>query len=374
MESHMLREIREQPQILNRIGEQVEVFLDGRRQDLKAFGTPHLVGCGDMDFSARTAAWLAGAGVCAHRSMDLRWKAKNLHRGDWVIAASFSGRTPRTCEAALRAVKHGATVWGITGNAGSPLSDAVGETLVLDTGPTEELERHPYAGYHYNVPQTKTFTAVLLAELLLLRAAGCMPKEHGRHLDTLADDMKDHLPAVEKRLEYFMEASFRPVERIAVLGSGPWRPLAAYGAAKFLEMAVPARHQCLEENNHLEMFVTQRKDLLVFLAPDAASFSRTREMIEPYGRFGALRLILAPSSVTGCEKDFVPDDHGAVLVSLPEGNSITRVFTVVLALQVLAAHIGPALGRDINQWVGGVRTPLIESLGQVLVRESKVLD
>jgi len=84
------------------------------------------------------------------------------------------------------------------------------------------------------------------------------------------------LPVLEKKVTLFMEQGFRPVERVSILASGPWRALAGFGSAKFLEMAIPSRYQCLEENNHLEMFVTQAQDFIVFLAPDMSSWIRAQ--------------------------------------------------------------------------------------------------
>ena len=170
-----------------------------------------------------------------------------------------------------------------------------------------------------------------------------------------------------------MKHGFREVERVSILGSGPYRPLAAFGAAKFLEMAIPARHQCIEENNHLEMFVTDERELLVFLAPDRASWTRAQEMLEPYGRFEALRLVLAPASITGCN-DPCFEINGVPVITLPEGDPPADLFLLTLALQLLSCAVGEGLRRDIDQWVGGVRVALIEALGQKLVRESSVME
>jgi fructoselysine-6-P-deglycase FrlB-like protein len=343
----MVQEIKEQPALFARVLEETRSFL----RPVEAYRSIHFLGCGDMDFAARTAAWLARGNVHAHRSMDLRWRAATLGKGDLVVAASFSGRTPRTLEAARLCRKRGAEVWGLTGNEEAPLLEEVDRPWVIHTGPQEELGRHAYAGYHHIVPQTKTFTAVLLAELLLLRAAGLL--EGGDTLDRLSECTAKGLPPIEARVQGFMAGEFRPVERVAVLGSGPWRALAAYGSAKLLEMAIPARYQCLEENNHLEMFITQKEDLVVLLAPDAASRQRAKELEEAYREFGALVLTL--DSAEG-------------------GDRITRVFRTAIELQLLCAAIGPALGRDIDQWVGGVRVKLIEKMGQQLVRGSAIID
>lgn len=375
-QTDMLFEIRVQPGMLKRVCEQANAFFNPLADELRKAASIRFVGCGDMDFSARTCAGLAPRGstpsAIAHRSMDMRWEASGLGEGHIVIVASFSGRTPRTLEAAMLARKAGATVIGITGNEESPLGQALDRVLVLDTGPVEELVRHDYAGYHFNVPQTRTFTAMLMAELECARAAGLLNDEDAKDLETIPGQLETMLPKLEEIVSAFMDKGFREVERVSVLGSGPWQGLAAYGAAKFLEMAIPARYQCIEENNHLEMFVTQKEDLILFFAPDARSLSRAEELWEPYARFDTLRVAIVPAEAKDEEPSYRMGDEGVHILSLPGGSRISRVFSSALLLQLLPAAIGPAIGRDINQWVGGVRTELIETMGHECVRGSQI--
>ncbi len=382
-ETHMLREIREQPAVLKRVRESVSAFLDENPLKSRNLRTVVLTGCGDMEFSGRIAAWmtlLPGQKVKSVSSMEMRWFSGQCTGRDLVIAASASGRTPRTVEAARLARKSGAEVWGITGNPGSMLCDAVDKAIVLDTGPRRELTRHAYAGYHHNVPQTKSFTAALTATLMVLREAGCMERETGSELDCVADLVcGDNLSQLERGADRFIDDRFKSknasISRVSLLGSGPWKPVVDYGAAKLIEMAIPARSQCLEENNHLEMFLTDEHELMVLLAPDDQSWTRAEELLKPYARLNAMRLMLAPRSLTGCDDLFSQDFHGSALISIPEGNGRgpVNVFGATAALQVLAAALGPAFGRDIDQWVGGVRTGLIEELGQELVRNTRIM-
>jgi fructoselysine-6-P-deglycase FrlB-like protein len=330
-----------------------------------------------MDFAARTAAWLAATAgkprVAAHRSMDMRWIASSLGPEDLVIVASFSGRTPRTIEAAMSAGKRGCTVWGITGNPDSLVTKAVDQVLLLRTGPAEELTRHAYAGYHRIVPQTKTFAAVLLAMIHVLVGAGCISPARAKALESLKEDSAKSLSRLESAVFEFKEQGFRKVERVALLGSGPWHPLAAFGAAKLLEMAIPARCQCLEENNHLEMFITRPDDLIVLIAPDEPSWTRAQELLEPYGRFDALRLALIGPGLHEDDRPFAKDGPDLCRITLDRGEDLFLVFQTVTAIELLAAALGPALGRDIDQWVGGIRTKLIEEMGLALVRGSKIM-
>ncbi|MBU0755356.1 MAG: SIS domain-containing protein [Planctomycetes bacterium] len=378
-ETLMYREIREQPHLLKEIDAQVRVFLRDHVDSLRACRSLHFLGCGDMDFTSRMAASLVTrprSRVWAHRSMDLRWMTSGWTEDDLVVAASFSGRTPRTIEAARAAKKRGARVWGLTGNADSPLTGEVDTVFVLKTDPQEEMERHYYPGYRHIIPQTKTFVAMLLTKLRLIETMGELEEGDGAALDDLSDVLTKNRAALERGVVRFMDQGFRAVQRVAVLGSGPWRGLAAFGAAKLLEMAVPARYQCLEENNHLEMFVTRKDDLVVLLAPDRPSFTRARELFEPYAKFGALRLLMAPADIleetgTGFA---VHGKDGGWIIPLPPGDRITQLFQTATSLSLLTASIGPALGRDIDQWVGGVRRPLIEKMGLNLVRGSRIED
>ena len=94
--------------------------------------------------------------------------------------------------------------------------------------------------------------------------------------------------------------------------------------------------------------------------------------LAPYSRFGALRIVLAPSSITGTQGGCSVDPSGAVVITLPEGRGVCNLFNTVVALQLLTASLGRALCRDIDQWVGGQRTALIEEMGQELVRNSRI--
>ena len=166
----MLAEIREQGELLGRVLPRWQAEIDEKRGSF-AGKNLHLVGCGDMYFAASQVEALArplwGLSVRAWRSMDLRWIRRQLGADDLVVCASVSGRTPRTLEAALLARDAGAQVLGITDNPGSPLDDALDETLILGTTPLELLANKSYAGYRHIIAQTQTFTAVLVVELML---------------------------------------------------------------------------------------------------------------------------------------------------------------------------------------------------------------
>lgn len=357
---HVLEEIREQPRVLRALARSCGAELRRAGSGARRI---RLVGCGDMSLAGGAAAWLVPAPrVAALNAMDLRWVAPRLGPGDLLVAASASGRTPRTLEAARLARRSGTRVLALTDNQGSPLTQEADATVILGTSPQEALGRLPYAGYHHHVPQTKSFTAVLLGELeVLLGAAG----ERGASAE-VADVLEAALPDLEAAAARAAAECIPGVERVAVLGSGPHRPLACYGAAKLIEFAVPALGQCIEEFNHLEAFLSGPGTLLVVLCPDAASSGRVAELLGPWTRLGSTVVLIGEG----------PPDGGVspVRIPLPRARPVPRAFLVATALQLLALHAARLLGRDVDRWVGGVREEAINAFSQEAVRGSRVLD
>jgi fructoselysine-6-P-deglycase FrlB-like protein len=369
-------EIREQPERLEALRGGMP---DRIREALDRVGLAHaaprsfrFVGCGDMHFAAESAAWTAhsalGLPARAWRSMDVRWmRPPGDPSGGLAVAASVSGRTPRTIEAARRLRAAGVRTIGLTANPGSPLTESVDAVLGVDLGPSEGFARHEYAGYRHQIAQTLSYSAVLYAELLLLRESAARLGGRSEALAGL-EEVPAALGACLARIEEGAREAAAGGEfrsRVAVLGSGPWLPVARYAAAKHLEFAVPALAQCLEEYNHLEAFVAGPDTLVVYLALDAASADRVREMVEPMGQLGVESLI-----VHGEELSF--DGTGARSLALPPGRGEVRLFQAVAALQCLALQGARRAGRDTTRWLGGVRTETLNRISLRTIRGSRI--
>lgn len=358
----MLLEIREQGEVLDRVlgrcGTAVREIASrhrGRRL--------HLVGCGDMYFAAAEVAAIAelvwGLPVRAWRPMELRWAHRRLSPDDLVVCASISGRTPRTVEAAMLARQANAPVLGITDNPGSPLDTALDETLIVGTAPPEQLETDPYAGYRHIIAQTQTFTAVLFVELMLAAAIG----ETEADVSWIPGRVGSLVELLDPRAEQ-AAAFFTDGRRVVVLGSGPHLPAARYGAAKMLEFAVPATAQCLEEFNHLEVFVADRATRIILLAADDEAHARAAELTGPWETLGTRSLVLAASGEA-------PGPH-TQLLTIPGGSLIEAVLAEIVALQLLAARGVGIMGRDPGRWLGGRRTDLVQSMSHETIRGSRL--
>lgn len=362
------REIEEQPRVLAGVLSSARARID-ELVEPRRWRRLHLVGCGDMFFAARVVSWLARLElpleVQAWRSMDFHWITPRLGADDLVVCASVSGRTPRTIEAAGSARRTGARVLGISDNEGAPLCREVDDLVLLGASPPASLNEGPYPGYHHQVAQTKTYTAALLAELLVAaRAAG----QGIPGLERVPSKVAAALPELSRAVGAGAADWFAGRRNVAVLASGPHRATASYGAAKFIEYAVPAHARCLEEFNHLEMFLADRLTLVVVLAPDGpegASGRRAAELLEPWEELGVRSLVVGPPAR-------YPGRRTA-LVPLAREEAHVAPFLQALALQILAYRGAVALGRDPDLWVGGVRTDLILDISRAAIRGSKRL-
>ncbi len=362
-ESSMLAEIREQGDLLGRVLPRCQAGIESKRASA-AGKNLHLVGCGDMYFAASQVEALArplwGLPVRAWRSMDLRWMHRQLGAGDLVVCASVSGRTPRTLEAALLARSAGAQVLGITDNPGSPLDDALDETLILDTAALELLENKSYAGYRHIIAQTQTFTVVLMVELML--AATLRGK--GAEFARIPDRVRHLVAVLDEPVRELAEAFLEGGEQVVVLGSGPHWPTACYGAAKMLEFAVPATAQCLEEFNHLEVFVADRATRIIVLAADDEAEARARELTGEWECLGARSLVLARGGGFPGER--------TRWLELPSDGLLDAILGELIALQLLVARGVSAMGRDPTRWLGGRRTEQVQTMSQQTIRGSRL--
>ena len=331
------QEIREQPRVLAKVLRET----GARIRDLIVPGEyrrVHLFGCGDMYFAANVVAWLArtrlGMDAYAWRSMEARWVCDGLTSRDLAICASVSGRTPRTLEAARAARAAGARVLGISDCEDAPISGEVDGLALLGTSPAAALGAGAYPGYHHQVAQTKTYTAALMAGMLaVIRAAG----ERSAALDGVAEQVDKAISPLMAEITAQAESWFEGRRRVSVIASGPQRGTSLYGAAKFLEYAVPAHAQCIEEYNHLELFLADGETLALVLAADGHAVGRVEELLEPWEKLGVGSVVIGrpaeyPGSTTG-------------LIPLPPTSPWTSAFLDALALQILAYRGAAALGH-----------------------------
>ena len=349
----MAREIRSQSTLL----EHLLPAIEERRAQWQPRGRVWLVGCGDMHFAATAAATMlaleSGRPIRALAAMDMRWWQSQLQSDDWVVGASVSGRTPRTIEALMLAQNSGAQTLLLSDHPDSSLARCVAQTWQLGSAMNEFEGEDLYPGYTSEVPQTRSFVAALTWFLALLDPASPL----GSRWQTLPRRLQNWSEAAEGFMaQPAQRDAMTGLSEVVVLGSGPLRGIAAYGAAKHLEYAISARDRCLEEFQHLDIFVTEHLHLLTFLALDESHQQRRQELQGLYNDFTQRQLIWSPESL-GESKSLSPWHS---------------VFAATVALQWQARTIAQQLGRNLDQWVGGVRRDQVFRFSNQAIRGSSV--
>jgi len=188
MMDYMLKEINEQPTYLQNLVEQnkEKIFnVVNRMMTKKDINKIILTGCGDSlcaSLTTEAAFNKAGFTTFVFPPMELsryRYKFNNLmDERTLLIPISVSGKTPRVVEAINAARSKNCTIISITNNPESPVAKNSDEYIYAKSSQIESIQSSSYdgevsskyVGYEHDVPQTKSYTAVQMALLLLAQS------------------------------------------------------------------------------------------------------------------------------------------------------------------------------------------------------------
>lgn len=274
----------------------------------------YLVGCGDSAIAAAAAQQafrrFAGVPTVAEDAMSFARYSASLYAGQYpytpaVVAISNSGAVSRVVEAAQNARHAGGYVIAVTGDPGSPLA------LASDAVIPAKAPSFPSA------PGTRSYVEALLTLLLWAIRLGEVrgtilmdeAKRLRRELAALGDAVTESLNAAEVTLKATAEAWARH-DGIDLLGAGPDRASARFGAAKIMEAAgMRAGDVDVEEFFHLNYFVSapERTGTIVIGASNSPAASRLHELAP------VLTALERPTLWLGA-----PGMHGGASAALPD--------------------------------------------------------
>ncbi len=227
----MATDIAEQPEVLARLLESGHAREIARVASVIAQRRPRhvvLTARGTSDHAALYAAYLAEirlglpAGLASPSSVTVYGARPDLSSA-LVIGVSQSGGSPDLCEVLRVARGAGALTLAVTNAPDSPLAT------------TAELSVDISAGRERAVAATKTYTAELLALLMLIegvRAGGALPDEERRALAALPELAAQVLadPTAAQ-----LAPRYRFADRVVTTGRGYAYPTAREAALKLME-------------------------------------------------------------------------------------------------------------------------------------------
>jgi glucosamine--fructose-6-phosphate aminotransferase (isomerizing) len=232
----MAADIAEQPDVLAQLLDTGAAAIEDVAAQVVAWQPKHVIftARGTSDHAALYAAYLTEirlgipAGLASPSAITVYGARPDL-RDTLVIGVSQSGGSPDLCEVVRVAREQGAHTLAVTNNPGSPLANAA--ELSVDVG----------AGHERAVAATKTYTAELLALLMLVEGVragdGTLPAAERQALerlphqaaDLLADDTATRLAP-----------RYRFAARVVTTGRGYAYPTAREAALKLMETSYVA--------------------------------------------------------------------------------------------------------------------------------------
>jgi len=348
---HMLKEIHEQPESLQRclsgrvVPEEGGARLGGldlSPREIAAVRRVGILGCGTSFHAALVGAnameQLARIPAFAEIASEFRYRNPVVSADDLYFAVSQSGETADTLGAVKELQLKGATVMGVVNAVGSSIARTCGRGVYVHSGP------------EIAVASTKAFTSQVAALLVACLSFGrtrvlgaSEGKAFGDELLSVPERVGEWLsrPApILDAVELFTRSKF-----VFFLGRGVSAPVAMEGALKLKEVAyVPCMSYPAAEMKHGPIALIDRSTPVVAVVPQDVMRDKTLSNVQEVRARGA-RVVMIHS-----EGDHEAAKLGDVSIAVPSTRSplISPLFTV-LPMQLFAYRTGLALGRDIDR-------------------------
>ena len=323
-----------------------------------------LAGSGDSHIAARAGqyAWQALGGVPSFADDAMtaaRYRLDPIAAGQrlrpLLVAVSNSGEVARVVEAAGRARAEGSAVLAVTASPDSRLARAA-DAVLLAAAP-------PFAP----APGVRSYAMSLLG---LYHLAIRIGEVRGRYTMDEAGALRRQLAGLADAIEAGLDAAATAAGALAerwaehsgtdLLGSGPGRASADYGAAKLLEAAgVRGYGQDLEEFAHLHYFAADTTTpVLLVTSSTSAARSRAAEVAKLLETLGRPAATLSDEPLIGAH--------------LPHAAGVAEIFQPLLHIAPLALLADEVMRRRGEEAGRGGRDGWAESVDGATIRDSAI--
>ena len=217
-------------------------------------------------------------------------------------------------------------------------------------------------GYEHDVPQTKSFTAVQMALLLLAKSFEKNPDYSELNEIPNAIEKIVSNPLIKKLGTESADAS-PPI----FSASGPNYGNALFGEFKMYEFSLPGFSKEIEEYCHTAYFITEKNTPVMFIAPEGESLLRISEITPVLKNIiGAHSIVLSKS-----EPSF---EHGHWIEIPFQGSEEFSVIPYGVVAPLFAYWIAKEKGLNVNTFRGGVEQEKYVEGSYYTIRKSKIKD
>ncbi len=349
----MLKEIMEQPKVikdtlLERINidsntitldDKVKNLIDLKINDINsivylACGTSYHAG-----LLGRYYTWeLTDLNPDAFYASEYRYINKNVNLDKILyIVISQSGETADTLFVARELKRLGANIIGIPNVIGSSLY-------------REFISFNTRAGIEIGVAATKTFTAQIIAILLLNLYISSLKNKDNLILKDLIQDLAHIHIVVDKFLEDYIKIQeiaikYKDYEHFLYLGRNLMYPVALEGALKLKEISyIHAEAYPSGEMKHGPIALIDSKMPTMYLAPYNDLIYKNLSNIQEIKARKGIIIALVDNKSVDIVKDYVDD-----FIVLPYVNKFLQPILFNIALQLFAYFVADLKGLDVDQ-------------------------
>ncbi|MFH1771675.1 MAG: glutamine--fructose-6-phosphate transaminase (isomerizing) [Candidatus Omnitrophota bacterium] len=346
----MLKEIMQQPEILNKIfsyyskGEQITFpDLNVSEKFLRNLDKIYITACGTAYHAGLVGKYfleeLCGIDVEIDVSSEFRYRQVNIKRGDLLIAVSQSGETADTLAAVRRAKQKGAKVIGMCNVLGSSLvKESQGIINIL-------------AGPEIGVASTKAYTAQLMVFYIFALYFGRLRKAINPKIYKSFFKELEKIPIYAKKVLQGRDRIKNISRRFSkfgcflFLGRGINYPSALEGALKLKEISyIPAEGYPAGEMKHGPIALIDEYRAVVCIAPKDNLYEKMVSNVQEIkARKGKVFGVLTESDK---EARFLSDE--AVFIPKLINQQLSPIPAAVV-LQLFAYYIAINLGCEIDQ-------------------------
>jgi glucosamine--fructose-6-phosphate aminotransferase (isomerizing) len=346
-EHYMLKEIYEQPQVLQQTfggrfatnGTDVEL---GLALDPTSIDRVVVTACGTAYYSGLVGEYLieklARLPVEVEVASEFRYREPVLNARTLCVVVSQSGETIDTLEALREAKRQGAKTLAILNVKGSSISREVDDVLYIHAGP------------EIGVASTKAYVAMLAAfELLAIwlgRARGVLADERAAELIC---ELRRTPQLVERALATRAQVAevaerFKHCGDFLFLGRGVNFPTALEGALKLKEISyIHAEAYATGEMKHGPIALIDGSMPVVAVATASHLYDKTVSNLQEVKARDGIVIALAS------EGDREIAKHADVVIHVPATDELVSPLVNVVPLQLLAYETAHRLGNDVDQ-------------------------
>jgi glucosamine--fructose-6-phosphate aminotransferase (isomerizing) len=349
-EHHMLKEIYEQPEVLERAmagrldeAECTAHFggLNLTPQQLRQVERVIMTACGTSYHAALIGEYLfealARIPVEVEYASEFRYRNPPIERGTIVLGITQSGETADTLAALRESKRKGQPTLAICNVVGSSIAREAEGGVYLHAGP------------EIGVASTKAFTAQVTVLTLLALYLGRM-----RHLSSLQgarliQELR-RMPELLRETLQCHEAvkriaqKYHHVSNFLYLGRQYLYPVALEGALKLKEISyIHAEGYPAAEMKHGPIALVDKDTPSVFLIPECEVYDKVMSNLEEIKARGG------PVIAVACADDEQVAARADDIIHVPHAPEYLQPLVAVVPLQLLAYHIARLRGCDIDK-------------------------